>query len=679
MSVEEVLARLQGVKHTGRGWMALCPAHADKNRSLSVREENGRVLLYCFAGCTLEAVLSTLGIEVRELLSDGNSQARIEREYDYLDENAKLLFQVVRYEPKAFKQRRPDGNGGWQWNLNGVRRVLYRLPEVLVEKSLLICEGEKDCEVARALGLVATCNPGGAGKWREEYSEHLGGKQITIIADADEPGRRHAQQVAASISVKAESSKLLELPGAKDLTEWVEKGGTRDALLELIRNAPERKPASEQAQPGAVLRCIADIEKQELLWLWPGRIPLGKLTLLIGDPGLGKSLVTIDIGSRVTRGSVFPDGAPCESGSVIILSAEDDAADTIRPRLEAASADISRVHVLEAVRVQLSDGSLTEKAFSLETDVAHLEAVLRAHPDVRLIVIDPVSAYLGGVDSHSNAEVRGLLTPLAKLAASYRVSVLCVTHLRKSAGPAVHRAIASIAFAATARAAWAVAPDPEGEDRKLLVQVKQNLSASIGGLAFRIEAPSGTATVAWESGAVALPANEVLNVDYREDHSERKAAEEWLRDYLADGPAAAGQAIRAAHGVGFSTTTLRRAATSLRVKTRKLGGRGAGWEWRLEDSTAKESTPIRSNSVSLDSLSNPLKTKLNSETGISKNPRLSTTESLESLPVHGASERLPDGRERCLACGHVFGSFAGWRAHIVRNRCDGEAPVWGPS
>jgi RecA-family ATPase len=114
----------------------------------------------------------------------------------------------------------------------------------------------------------------------------------------------------------------------------------------------------------------------------------------------------------VTRGFAFPDGEKCEMGEVIFLSAKDDPADTIRPRLDAAGADVSRAHILEAVRVTLADGAQTEKAFNLETDLAALEAVLRHHPGVRLIVIDPISAYLGGVDSHSNAEVRAYLRHL---------------------------------------------------------------------------------------------------------------------------------------------------------------------------------------------------------------------------------------------------------------------------
>jgi putative DNA primase/helicase len=179
---------------------------------------------------------------------------------------------------------------------------------------------------------------------------------------------------------------------------------------------------SEKTQPGVVLRCFSEIAPKPLSWLWPGRIPLGKLTLLIGDPGLGKSLLTADIASRVTRGISFPDRAICESGGVVFLSAEDDAADTIRPRLDAAGAEVSRVHTLEAVRVQLTDGSTSEKVFSLETDIAHLESAFERLPGIRLIVIDPLSAYLGATDSHSNGEIRGLLTPLAAMSARRQVA-----------------------------------------------------------------------------------------------------------------------------------------------------------------------------------------------------------------------------------------------------------------
>jgi putative DNA primase/helicase len=189
MTLEAVLARLQNVRRNRAGYIARCPAHEDRNPSLAINEREGKILVHCHAGCSQEAVLAAL----KELSPQNGAVPRIVAEYEYQDENGKPLFQVVRFEPKDFRQRRPDGMGGWHWNLNDVRRVFYRLPEVLAEKRLLICEGEKDCETARALGIVATCNAGGAGKWRDEYSEPLRGKRITIIADADEPGRKHAQ------------------------------------------------------------------------------------------------------------------------------------------------------------------------------------------------------------------------------------------------------------------------------------------------------------------------------------------------------------------------------------------------------------------------------------------------------------------------------------------------------
>lgn len=163
--------------------------------------------------------------------------------YNYTDEKGSLLYQVVRLPGKKFVQRRPGGKGEWVWNLNGVRRVLYNLPEVLKAPSVLIVEGERDCETARELRLTATCNSGGAGKWRPECSEFLRGKRVCVICDADPPGVRHGRDVAASLLDVVESVCLVEaLPAAKDLTEFVEKGGTREALLAFIKATPKLTP-----------------------------------------------------------------------------------------------------------------------------------------------------------------------------------------------------------------------------------------------------------------------------------------------------------------------------------------------------------------------------------------------------------------------------------------------------
>jgi len=209
------------------------------------------------------------------------------------------------------------------------------------------------------------------------------------------------------------------------------------------------------------------------------------------------------------------------------------------------------------------------------------------------VVIDPLSAYLGGADSHVNAEVRSLLAPLAALASRRSVTVCGVAHLRKSAGAAVHRAIGSIAFAAAARSVWAVAQDPDDPERRLFLPVKQNLAANVGGLGFRVESPNGMPRVAWEPGAVILDANTVLGgFDGGEVQSDRREAESWLSDLLADGPLPARKVKSGAKAAGQAWGTVRRAKDSLGIVASKDGFSG-GWSWRLPAAQgAQESTKV---------------------------------------------------------------------------------------
>jgi putative DNA primase/helicase len=423
---------------------------------------------------------------------------------------------------------------------------------------------------------------------------------------------------------------------------------------------------TKSSSPSAIIRRFSEITPESLRWLWPGRIPRGKLTLLIGDPGLGKSLVTIDIAARVSRASSFPDGERCELGDVIFLSAEDDAADTIRPRLDAAGADIARVHTLDGTRLILSDNSTVERPFNLETGIATLEDAHARIPGVRLIIIDPISAYLGGTDSNTNSEVRELLSPLAAFAAKYEVAILCVTHLRKSAGAAVHRSIASIAFTAAARAVWAVASDSSDVNRRLMLMVKLNLGPSLGGLAFRIHTQDALPRIDWETGAVAVTANDVLNIEYREDHSERKEAEQWLRDYLADGPVSASEAMKAAYAVGITRTTLWRAARVLSVVKHKLGGRGAGWEWSLLGGV-KESSTICTGVDSLDSLTKHVEAKPDDGGKNSKNPSAECIDPAEPLHVlvgKSISPWPPPRPVGCAICGKTQPSALALAHHL---------------
>lgn len=223
--LREVLSHLEGVKPAGDGkHCAKCPSHEDQRPSLSISlGDDGRVLLYCHAGCTLESILGAIGMKKSDLFPPrndhrGNGAARkIVATYDYCDAEGVLIYQVCRYQPKDFRQRRPDGAGGWLWNMDGVQRVLYRLPELMNASEdrpddwVFIAEGEKDCNALAGVGLVATCNPGGAKKWQDEYSESLRGRRVCIVADRDENGREHAHQVAASLHGIAAEVKIIEV------------------------------------------------------------------------------------------------------------------------------------------------------------------------------------------------------------------------------------------------------------------------------------------------------------------------------------------------------------------------------------------------------------------------------------------------------------------------------------
>lgn len=203
-SLDDFLLLLRGVKKMSNQYMALCPGHHDRQRSLSVTQADGRILPHCFAGCQLSDILKPLGLESRDLLLDSNHKVKPELRvieatydyYDYTDADGTLLFQVVRYRPKDFTQRRPDGKGGWIWSLGKAKRVLYYLPEVIQaiqdSHTIYIAEGEKDVGNLRKQGLFATCNPMGAGKWQDSYSDTLSRAKVVIIADKDTPGRNHA-------------------------------------------------------------------------------------------------------------------------------------------------------------------------------------------------------------------------------------------------------------------------------------------------------------------------------------------------------------------------------------------------------------------------------------------------------------------------------------------------------
>lgn len=580
MVVGELLGRLEAVRHVQPAkWEARCPAHDDHTPSLAIHINRNKILVHCHAGCAPEAVVAAIGLTMADLMP--RERPVIAATCDYRGAGGELLFQVVRLAPKAFRQRRPDGNGGWVWNLNGVPRVLYRLPELLAAgpaAPVFIVEGEKDADRLAALGLIATTNAGGAGKWRAEYSEALRRRNVVILPDNDEPGREHAQAVARALHGIASRVRVVELPGlpAKaDVSDWLAAGGTAEELTRLS----ERAQATPTERRAITVR-LSEVEAERVSWLWPRRIPFEKITIIDGDPGLGKSTLALDIAARLTSGRAFPDGAECERAGVVILSAEDGLADTIRPRLDAAGADLDRVIALTGIRT--AEG--VEDFPSLSRNVGQIESAVR---DSRagLVIVDPLMAYIGGpeVNSYRDQDVRRVLAPLAGMAEKTRAAVLLIRHLNKRAeGRALYRGGGSIGISGAARSVLLLGRDPDEEGRLVLAGVKSNLSPAPESLGLRLEGcETGAVRIAW-LGGVEVTADRLVAAAQEGDKERgaRAEAADWLAYFLANGPRPAAELFREAGKAGHSQVTIRRASESLRVEKRKNGFHG-GWEWAL--------------------------------------------------------------------------------------------------
>ena len=339
--------------------------------------------------------------------------------------------------------------------------------------------------------------------------------------------------------------------------------------------------------------CIADVEPKPISWLWPEKIARGKLTLISGDPGLGKSLITVALASAVSNGARWPvGGGYAPLGSVILLSDEDAIADTIRPRLDAAGANCSMVHAVQMVQEITDEGELVNRVFNLAKDVERLAAVVEKLGDVALIQIDPVSAYLGGTDSHKNSDVRALLSPLSDLAERFNVAVVVVTHLNKGSGSAMYRSIGSIAFTAAARTAWAVTKDKDDPARRLMLPVKNNLGNDHSGMAYTIgTADNGAPVVMWEPDPVEIDINEALSNESNDEQWARSEVEDWLTDLLGGKPIPANDVKKLAAEAGFSWRTVERAKASCRVKSTKDGMHGP-WLWWHPDDIFEKSDEI---------------------------------------------------------------------------------------
>ena len=339
---------------------------------------------------------------------------------------------------------------------------------------------------------------------------------------------------------------------------------------------------------------MSEVDPREVQWLWHNRIAAGRLSLIIGAPGAGKSFFSCDLASRISTGTPLPDGSSCERGSVVLITQEDDPHDVIRPRLDAHHADTSRIHLLKGTRYVSEAGKPTERMFTL-ADIEVLERTIGSIEDCKLVVIDPIGDYLGGrTDAHRDNEVRSVLVPITRIAEKHGVAVLSIVHTRKGiASHADDLALGSRAFTGLARSVWHLRPDTEDEQRRLLVAGKNNLAAAQTGLAFTIQGEGQRGAIVWEDDPVEMTANQLIAQESGKDSGTSVVDEcvSWLRDKLAHGEMPAGEIKKQAAADGFKDRTFRRAKEKLSV-CHSPSGFGGPWVYSLPDVIRTEPTVL---------------------------------------------------------------------------------------
>jgi len=428
--------------------------------------------------------------------------------------------------------------------------------------------------------------------------------QLVAGGELDEEG----DKVRGHLFAAAEKCDLVAEDGAASVLATIESGAK--AGRAQPRQAPDHNGGNRHNAEGndrhadhddddnLTTALVADLEMCGLDWLWLGRFARGKFGLIAGLPDMGKGQIAAFITAAVTAGIEFPcEEGTAPQGNVIWFNAEDGASDTIKPRLIAAGADIGRVHIVTGARVGGED-----KTFSLVTDLRLLRKAIKRIGDVVLVIIDPVSAYLGvgKVDGRSATDVRGVLTPLKDMAEELRIAVIGIAHFNKKDDikSALLRVSDSIAYVAAARHVYAVLDDPEDKNSKLFVKAKNNLARDDKALRYGmgvkkvghdaklgmdIDAPY----IVWHPQHVEITANEAMAA--AGNHSAKREAREFLQERLEAGPVKADDLFEEAEQNGISKSTLKRAKKDLKIKSQKQrGGMEGAWVWELTAKGASE-------------------------------------------------------------------------------------------
>ncbi len=645
-ALDKVLAAIGEGNYSaaGDGYSCRCPAHDDNSPSLTITPKPGKVLLHCHAGCTFEQIVSALGLQKidtfdEETAAIGPSKKQKKRHatcddaiaavrwsveqdgkevvdvipYPYVGGNSKPFGYSVRFNfadgSKTFRQVHVDGDA-WLSGAGDQLWPLYLLDEIPDDGDIFVHEGEKAADAGWRCGLQSTTSKGGSKALRQSDWTPLAGRNVVILPDNDAPGECYAKEITkilhgltppASVKVVRHKRRPEEGGDFADLAE--EAGGDATDLkdvFEFLVTKAATEPVEKvitliEPRRGLLIQSFDDIEERETNWLWKNRVITGGLTIITGPVGNTKSLLTIDLATRVSLGSKHPDGSGnCPHGEVLMFGHEDAPNEIIKPRLVAAGADCSHIYFVHGVVGDITkDEAEDAQRLRLENEIEVVRQTLRQMTNVKMLVFDPLPEFVGG-DHNSAAEVRSALMPLAKVAQEFNIAVVAICHQNKKQGLSAVQTIAgSGGFTQVARTVLCVINDPDDDDKtftrqRLMVVAKSNYGGMGEAQGYRL-ADRGNDRVAieWLPDIMDIDAEDVIKrsrmqEDCRHKTDKRDVAVDDLRRMLSAGSMPAKAANDQMLKLGHSARQVRNAGDELAID-RKKGAPKEGWIWSLPE------------------------------------------------------------------------------------------------